>query len=213
MASTVSGKNIRNARHNKCKMTERQFAKYLHQKTGENITARKVARMENYKEKDACNPLRPSKAVGAVIQEINSTDSDTEESEHFAENNENSSEEDYTKGHKQDAGGVASMIEEQDQDLTKMIALYRELGIFDTPGDTATEIMQNIQTDIHKMKWELWGRQDSVKLSEKESNTNLEDAKKELQKLEKQEADLKAQLERINSQLQEYETSSSANTL
>lgn len=62
-----SGLCFRNVRNSVLRMTQKEFARWLSNETGEVVTAQLVARMENCGVKKACNPRQPSPEIFRIV--------------------------------------------------------------------------------------------------------------------------------------------------
>jgi DNA-binding transcriptional regulator YiaG len=177
----ISGKILKKVR-SELGMTQPQFAKWLSRQTGEHLDAKKISRVENHGKEKASNPMAPSLRVYAAISSL---------FPHLLpkkSKNAQSSPSDFNNS----TGEVTTMTQDQKAMLRKFVKLYQDLGILEVQGETATEMIEAVKSNISQMENELVG-----------GTSEIADIQKELQELEVEKVETIAELQEIDRELSE----------
>jgi chromosome segregation ATPase len=87
------------------------------------------------------------------------------------------------------------MTNEQKQEIRKWAELYKDLGLLDASGDTAVEMVKNIETGIRNQEKRLVG----------DVNTERQDIEARLAEIAKERAEIKSELESIDAEIAQLE--------
>lgn len=178
LARNITGKDMRRVRHEVFRsMPQHKFARLLSEKTGEKVSAKDVARLENHGERDAASPQKPTLEISQFISQFL-------ESSDCLEN----------KGQNTDIG--VGMISRKD--LKKIVDAYKDMGFASAKGETAQERIASIKASIRAMESDLIGTsKEKIKLS-----PELADLHAHLRELEEEEVRIDEQIESLKDQLE-----------
>ena len=86
------------------------------------------------------------------------------------------------------------MTQDQKAMLRKFVKLYQDLGILEVQGETATEMIEAVKSNISQMENELVG-----------GTSEIADIQKELSELEVEKVEIIAELQEIDRELSEID--------